>query len=148
MQEKDDPILPDGLVEDLSALYRTQVRVPTEVDRAVTSGARAHFARRSRWIGWASAAAAVAAAVVVSVVLLRNDSVLTQVAVDAYQKDGDADGNATVDIRDALALARRVEAGNVTWTRWDDVNRDKVIDRKDVDAIAMIAVSVNTEVLR
>ena len=148
MHEKDDPILPDGLVEDLSALYRTQVRVPAEVDRAVTSGARAHFARRPRWIRWAGAAAAVAAAVVVSVVLLRNDPAPTQVAVDVQQKDGDADGNATVDIRDALALARRVEAGNVAWTRWDDVNRDKVIDRKDVDAIAMIAVSMNAEVVR
>ena len=148
MQEKDEPILPDGLVEDLAALYRTQVRVPTEVDRAVTSGARAQFARRPRWIRWAGAAAAVAAVVVVSVVLLRNDSVPTQVAVDVYQKDGDADGNATVDIRDALALARKVEAGNAAWTRWEDVNRDKVIDRKDVDAIAMIAVSMNAEVVR
>jgi len=150
MDENEDPILPDGLAGDLADLYRAEVRVPAEVDRMVMSGARAHVARRGMaWIPWAGAAAAVAAVLVVSMQLFRSQPAApTRVAGDFVQRDGDADGNATVDIRDALALARKVEAGNATWTRWEDVNRDKIIDRRDVDAIAMMAVSLNAEVVR
>ena len=149
MDENDNPILPDRLTDDLAALYRAEVRVAAEVDRAVTSGARAHFARRTRWIRWAGAGAAVAAVLVVSVQLFRSQPVApTRVAGDFVQRDGDADGNATVDIRDALALARKVEAGNATWTRWEDLNGDKLIDRKDVDAIAMMVVRLNAEVVQ
>ncbi len=149
MDENDDPILPDRLTDDLSALYRAEVRVTADVDRAVTSGARAHFSIRNRWIRWAGSGAAVAAVLIVSVQLFRSQPVApTRMAGDFVQHDGDADGNATVDIRDALALARKVEAGNATWTRWEDLNGDKVIDRKDVDAIAMMAVSLNAEVVR
>jgi hypothetical protein len=91
----------------------------------------------------------VAAVIVVSVQLFRTEPAPSmQAARVAVQRDGDADGNDTVDIRDALALARKVEAGNATWTRWEDLNRDKVVDRKDVDAIAMMAVSLNAEAVR
>ncbi len=149
MDENDDPILPDRLTDDLTALYRAEVRVSAEVDRAITSGARAHFARRTRWSRWAGAGAAVAAVLVVSVQLFRAQPVApTRVAGDFVQLDGDADGNETVDIRDALALARKVEAGSATWTRWEDLNGDTIVDRKDVDAIAMMAVSLNAEVVR
>lgn len=149
MDPHDDPILPDRLADDLSALYRADVRVPAEVDRAVTNGARAHFARRRGWVRWAGAGAAAAAVLVVSVQLFHSEPAApTQMAVDVTRRDGDADGNAIVDIRDALALARQLEAGNTTWNRWDDVNRDKAVDRKDVDAIAMMAVSLNAEVVR
>lgn len=143
--------LPDRLVNDLAAVYRAEVRVPADVDRAVTSGARAHFARRGRWVRWVGAGAATAAVLVVTVQLFRSQPMpLTRVAVNAStsMRDGDADGNATVDIRDALALARKVDAGDVAWTRWEDVNRDKVIDRKDVDAIARMAVRLKLEVVR
>lgn len=149
MDPNGDPHLPDRLTDDLSALYRAEVHVPAEIDRAVTNSARAHFARRGRWIRWAAAGGAVAAALVVSVALFRSQPAPpTYVAVDSVRHDGDADGNATVDIRDALALARKVEAGSVAWARWEDVNRDKVIDRKDVDAIAMMAVSLRAEAVR
>ncbi len=149
MNPHDDPNLPDRLTDDLAALYRAEVRVPQAVDRFVTSGARAHFARRSRWIRWAAAGGAIAAVLVMSVSLFRSQyAPPTHVAVDSVRRDGDADGNASIDIRDALALARKVEAGSAAWTRWDDVNGDKVIDRKDVDAIAMMAVSLRAEVVR
>ena len=151
MDPHDDPVLPDGLADDVTALYRADVRVPADVDRAVTAGARSHFARRTRWVRWAGAGAAVAAVLVVSVQLFRSDpapSGSLQVAGDYFQRDGDADGNDAVDIRDALVLARKIEAGGATWTRWEDLNRDNVVDRKDVDAIARMAVSLNAGTVR
>lgn len=149
MDPNDDPILSKRLKDDLSALYRAEVRIPSEIDRLVTSGARAHFARRGRWIRWSGAGAAAAAVLVLSVQLFRSrPAPPTRVAVAVIRHAGDTDGNATVDIRDALALARKLEAGSVKWTRWKDVNRDKVVDRKDVDAIAMMAVTLHKEVVR
>jgi hypothetical protein len=150
MDPIDDPILPERLRDDLGALYRAEVQVPADVDRLVLSSARARSMRRGRWARWVGAGAAVAAVVVVSITLLRPHASAPQQHArrDVYTPDGDADGNAVVDIRDALALARNVEAGNAKWTRWEDVNRDKVIDRKDVDAIAMMAVALKPEVVR
>ena len=151
MDPHDDPVIPDSLEDDLTALYRAEARVPAAVDRAVTAGARSHFARRTRWVRWAGAGAAVAAVLLVSVQLFRSDpapSGSLQAARDRIQRDGDADGNDTVDIRDALALARKIEAGGATWTRWEDLNQDKVVDGKDVDAIARMAVSLNAGAVR
>ncbi len=149
MDPNDDPTIPDRLADDLAAIYRSEIRIPAEVDRHVTSGARAHFARRGRWVRWVGAGAAAAAVVAVSVQLFRPEPASpTRVAGGYVRHAGDADGNATVDIRDALALARKVEAGSIAWTQWEDVNRDKVIDRRDVDAIAMMAVSLNAELVQ
>lgn len=144
MDPNGDPNLPDRLADDLAALYRAEVRVPTEVDRLVASGARAHFARRRRWVRWASAGAAVAAAVVVSVLLLRpdEDRHIAQTAA-ATVTAGDANADGRVDIRDALSLARRIEGGSAQPTPRADINRDNVIDHKDVDAIAMMAVRLD-----
>jgi hypothetical protein len=89
---------------------------------------------------------------VVSVVLVvqRKDhqQVAQTAAMSVSPHVGDANGDGRVDIRDALALARRIESGTVLPTTRDDVNGDRVIDRKDVDAIAIMAVSLSAEVVR
>ncbi len=153
MDPADDPILPDRLTNDLASLYRAEVHVPSQVDRVITSGARAPFAQRGRWVRWAAAGVAVAAAVVVSIVLLRPAGERPQIArapaaTAGPVTVGDANGDGSVDIRDALSLARRIEAGPVTPSARDDVNADRVIDRRDVDAIAMMSVSLGGEVVR
>ena len=55
------------------------------------------------------------------------------------REDFDRDGR--VDILDAFALARRIEEGGESSRRWD-LNEDGAVDRRDVDAIAMAAVSL------
>jgi hypothetical protein len=92
----------------------------------------------------------VAAAITIAVMIVHRDDRQT-VADNAAAMStpvGDANGDGRVDIRDALALARRIETGPVQPTFREDVNGDRVIDRKDVDAIAMMAVSLQAEVVR
>ena len=45
-------------------------------------------------------------------------------------------------MRDALALAQRVEHGAAQPA--DDQNKDGLVDRADVDAVATLAVSLGT----
>jgi hypothetical protein len=51
----------------------------------------------------------------------------------------DIDGDGKVNILDALVLARRVDAQEPGAR---DVNKDGAVDRDDVDAVAMLAVSL------
>jgi hypothetical protein len=59
-------------------------------------------------------------------------------ATIARADDVNRDGR--VDVLDAFALARAVEAG-VGSPAWD-VNRDGAVDESDVDAVALAAVSL------
>jgi hypothetical protein len=135
----DDPILPETLRTELSRLYRVDARVPGEVDRAVTNGARAHLARSGRLrllLRTAGAAAAVAAIVTIFVIVRPGHRPSPPLATVA----GDVNGDGVIDIRDAMLLARRLETGEPTS---QDFNRDGVTDRRDVDAIAMSAVRLD-----
>ncbi len=53
----------------------------------------------------------------------------------------DFDRNGQVDILDAFALARRIKASDEYKGEWD-INRDGLVNQKDVDMIAMAAVSL------
>ncbi len=60
---------------------------------------------------------------------------------------GDIDGNGTINILDALALARAVEAGEqpgAARNEWD-MNSDGRIDASDVSAIAIASVSLGQQ---
>jgi hypothetical protein len=151
MDPNADPRLSKQLAEDLSSLFRAEVHVPPEVERTILSGVRAHLARRHRWVRWVAAGSAVAAVLLISFALVRQHAhrqVAQNAVISVSSHAGDANGDGRIDIRDALALARRIDAGSVTPTARDDVNGDRVIDRKDVDAIAMMAVSIGAEVVR
>ena len=144
-----DPQIPDSLRHDLAELYQPKAYVPTEIDDQVLSRARRDLARhrphRRAW-RWAfpGAGAAAAAAVVAMVIWLgqqpshRAELSLAQTAV--MREDIDRDGR--VDILDAFALARRIQAGQVLQPQWD-LNRDGKINSADVDAIAAKAVALN-----
>jgi hypothetical protein len=146
-QPAEDPELPPGLVEALRGLYRRSPDVPASVDAAILRDAKAGHARRRRfWLvarGVGAAAAVAAAAVVVLVLYLdRNEGTSSSVATTGRVVAGDIDGNGTVDILDALVLARKVDA-KAPPTAGEDVNGDGVLDRRDVDRVAGIAVAVD-----
>ena len=138
--------MPGRLVEALGGLYQGAPRVPAGVDRAVLAEARAGFARRRRfWLaaraGAAAAAVAAAVAVVVYVYVERGRGTPRPVAATHSVTPGDVDGSGRVDILDAFVLARKVD-GKAPVAPGHDINGDGVVDRKDVEQVARMAVSV------
>ena len=138
------------LVEALGGLYRRDIPVPADVDRAVLGEARAAYLRRRRfWVarraGAAAAAVAAAVAVVVYVYVERDRGTPRPVAVRQAAVAGDVDGSGRVDILDAFLLARKVEGGTAA-TPGEDVNGDGVVDRADVERVAALAVRVGEAV--
>ena len=136
----DDAALPHGLAAALRGMYSEGPRVPVSMDAAVLREARSGFSRRRRFrlmVRWVGAGAAAAAAVVVVAVNLSREKVPARVATSAVV--GDVDRNGRVDMLDAFVLARKVDA-EAAAAKGEDVNGDGVIDRRDVDAVAALAV--------
>jgi hypothetical protein len=139
--------LPSALADDLVRLYRPRIDVPAAVDEAVLNAARQRLAqvRRRRLVfRWATAGMATAAAVALAFWAVDRTGTpkASQSPVVQAVYTADYDQNGRIDILDAFGLARRIEAGDGVDRQWD-VNGDGVVDRKDVDAIAMKAVSVS-----
>lgn len=143
-----EPQIPESLSDDLVEAYGSSVDVPRKVDDHVLAIARKQLARRPlrgpfrgqfrgrgsirgwRWaIPGVAAGAGLAAAAAVAMLLW------------AGPVGEDIDRNGRVDILDAFALARKVEAKSPAEPGWD-VNRDGAVDTGDVDAIAMKAVAL------
>ena len=140
-EESDDPRLPDSLVGELRQAYRTDVRIAPEIDRLITSGARAHLAQRGRLRLWISLAGTAAAAILIIAVLLVSHPA-RPVTANAIE---DINGDGVVDIRDALLLQQQIDRGNA---KEHDVNHDGVVDHNDVDAIAQRAVRLDGGAVR
>jgi hypothetical protein len=131
---------PQALKDALVGLRSGHVFVPPAVDDAVLSAARRHFARRpqstrqGRVLRFAWAAAAVLVlGVMLSRVVFGPGPAREQLITRAQFEHG-----AAVDILNAFALARRLEAGVVPADY--DLNADGVVDRRDVDVLAARAV--------
>ena len=82
---------------------------------------------------------AIAAAAVVAFVLLR--PTLPRSVPSVATGPGDINGDGRIDMLDAYLLARHIKDGDQLDPRWD-MNGDGVVDQRDVDAIAAIAVSL------
>lgn len=140
------PQAPQQLIDDLAALYGAEVPVPPQVDRAVASRARQRFVRvrRSRMILRLVEVGAAAAAILLVCWLVEfwpqpdQPGRATAQAADKH----DLDGNGRVNILDAFVLARHVESAAAPRSDWD-VNGDGLVDRTDVDVVAMAAVALN-----
>ena len=153
--ENPDLEVSSKLTEDLQRLFKPQLSVPPEVDRAVQDRVNRHFARRRftgarrrfRWVAlWKVAAAA---AVVIFAFSLDLHNTSKRPAVDlAVTSAGvaDFDRNGRVDILDAFKLARRIELASSSATDLD-INGDGLANYDDVDTVALAAVSLNKGVL-
>ena len=136
------------LVDDLRGVGRGGGSVPPEVDRAVLSAAREHFAglalrrRRRRWRQVSGAAAGLAAAALLLVLALRPEGPPAPASgVPRVAEGPDLDGSGRVDILDAFLLARAREQRE-RWALEYDFDRDGAADRRDVDALAGLAVEL------
>jgi hypothetical protein len=133
------------LRRDLADVVDARIEVPPDVDRAIAARARERLhpsvyrvSWRQRALGWAAAAAVLVIGLVVARTLLPGRAGPTPVASGAPA--GDVDGSGRVDVLDAFILARRIADGGTVPAA--DLNGDGSTDALDVDAIAMIAVSL------
>lgn len=146
----------DKLGDDVKALFKPQLSVPSEVDRAILDRASAHFAgqefarsrkRRFRWVGlWKVAAAAAVVIFAFSLDLTEKPAPTVHYASLAEAGAVDFDRNGRVDILDAFKLARQIELASNTGANLD-INGDGLVNRGDVDTVAMAAVSLDRGVL-
>ncbi len=131
-------MLPAGLLMDLKGLYGRPLSLTREQHEAILEAADAELApqRQSglmrRW-RLLTAGFGVSAAASIALILWLNTPVNIRVA-------GDVNGDGRVDIVDALSLARKLQSGQTPPPRLD-LNRDGVIDQRDVDLIAQQAVT-------
>jgi len=152
-QDPETPELPDALRRALVGLHEPAVSVPREIDRAVLRDARLVFGRRRRlWIGtrWAAAVLAAAAMVVIVVRLFVTGTSPQRGGLAAAGSGGrpqlaqlaDVNRDTKVDILDAYVVARHIARHEPLDPAWD-VNGDGVVDQKDVDVIANMAVQAS-----
>ena len=164
-----DPGLPAGLAGELRGLCRVPVSVETRVDEAVLAIARERAAVGARRVAgvrrmtrWGMVAAA---GLAVGVFLIARTAWQGRSRPGHITLAQDINGDGVVDILDALALERAIEAQKPNEPRASatgrqglpaatprsrsglvDLNGDGVVDRRDVDLIAMQAVGLGTKV--
>ena len=146
--------IPSKLSADLKAFFEPQVGVPPEVNRAVMDRAHQHFAGikpdkgRLQLIHWAWRIAAAAAVIifVFSLDLTKQTGPTTDRFSLSKTQAVDIDRNGRVDILDAFKLAKHIESPGPAETGWD-INGDGLIDRSDVDVVALAAVRLDKGVL-
>ncbi len=132
-------LLADGLSSsDAPEIPQSRHDVILELahERARLARAAGQKPRIPRWL----VPAAAAAAAIIMVVALPDWRNADQVTAGAALA-GDVNGDGSVDIIDALALARRLESDGEAAAQWD-LNGDQRVDRGDVEQIAMLAVSL------
>ncbi len=152
-KNNDDPVYeaPKRLVEELKAGYSKEIPVPEELDRTIMAAAEQKLARQKQAFlhrKWMKVSAAAAAVLVCSVIFLftqREDNVSENSGQQAATRKEDINGDGTVDIIDALVLARELErqphARRADHPSWD-ITGDGTITSDDVEKIAERAVHI------
>lgn len=148
----DIPPVPDDLARRLRALH-PPVPLPAHIDEAVLSHARRAATRRT-WQRRVLIAAPLAAAAGLTIAVwvawpgkavrslrVPPPSVASERAPQAPLA-GDLNHDGTIDMLDALVLAQRIQ--RATPAPGDDQNKDGVIDTRDIDTLAMLAVDLGT----
>ncbi len=137
-----------GFSEDLRSLFKPQLSVPPEVDRAVIDKSHQHFIPK-HWSHrifqhvslWRIAAAAAVIIFAFSLNLTQKPGPTINSSFIVEAQAVDIDRNGRVDILDAFKLARHIESAESTDKKWD-INEDGVVNGKDVDLVASAAVSL------
>jgi hypothetical protein len=148
-EHADAPESLPALASGLKAIASHQsAATPDEADRRMRHAIQHHFAQqgrrstsRRRMLGWSGAIAALLGLAITAWLLVPRQPVATTWSLVEVQP-ADIDRSGRVDILDAWALARQVEA-NATASSGLDINGDGVVDHRDVDAVAMQAVSIS-----
>ena len=149
-QSDNEASLPEGLREALGRMYGEVASVSAELDHRILGAARSAYAQRGRrWMAarwWGSGLAAAAAIVLALRVFVIHPASSRQGMNPSRQvaRLGDVDHNGRVDILDAYRVARKIARHEPLDPAWD-VNGDGVVDQKDVDLIAHMAVRVSPE---
>ena len=152
------------LSEDLDTLFKPQFSVPPEVDRAIMDQANRRLVQRHwrhrifRHISlWRVAAAAAVIIFAFSLNLTQKPGPTTTSSFIVEAQAVDIDRNGRVDILDAFKLARHIESAGLTGKslspvsntgqalekRGWDINGDGLVDRNDVDLLALSAVRLD-----
>jgi hypothetical protein len=142
-----DDELPAEIRRALKGLDGPGIQIPRELDRAILADAKAAFFRRRRfWLvtRWSGAAVAAAAVVMIALHIFAPGTASNRGAVASNHRltlseVADINHDGRVDILDAYILARKISHHELLDPAWD-INGDGVIDQKDVDLIAGIAV--------
>jgi len=142
------------LTAELKRLYLTRPEVPEEIDDTVRLLARRRFAAGAHVRGvvrWLSVGAAAAAALLVVLwgasLFDKHPDHAKRAASPREAIAGDVDASGEVDILDAFALARTLEEAGTPRREWD-LTGDGIVNRDDVDAVAMSAVRLREERLQ
>src|SRR5207249_1277565 len=137
--EDDNLEAPAKLVTALRELPRERVFIPPTLDETVLGMARKHLGGAEerpfdwfRLIPWAAAVAMLTLLLFLAQLFIKPASRAPRTATFA-REDVNHDGR--VDILDAFALARQLKSGTAKDLHLD-VNRDGLIDERDVTAIA------------
>ncbi len=136
-----------GFSEDLRTLFKPQLSVPPEVDRAIIDKSHQHFIPK-HWSHrifqhvslWRIAAAAAVIIFAFSLNLTQKPGPTINSSFIVEAQAVDIDRNGRVDILDAFKLARHIESADAE-KKWD-INEDGVVNGKDVDLVASAAVSL------
>ena len=141
--------LPDELRAEMARIHAIVPAVPAALDRAILRDARRSFARRRRaWLRarWVGGAAAAVITLAVGAYIQSHTAPSRRVAQQRPQlaQLADIDHDGRVDMLDAYIVARKIARHEPLDPAWD-INGDGVIDQKDVDLIAHLAVHVSAE---
>ncbi|MFB0555697.1 MAG: dockerin type I domain-containing protein [Phycisphaerae bacterium] len=150
--------------EDLNTLFKPQFSVPSEVDRAIMDQVNRRLVQRHwrhrvfRHVSiWRIAAAAAVIIFAFSLNLTQKSGPITSRSVLVEAQAVDIDRNGRVDILDAFKLARHIESaestdkslslvsstGQALQKQGWDINGDGLVDRNDVDLVALSAVRLD-----
>ena len=141
--------LPERLEEALRQSASKRIPVSRKRDEKVLLSCREQLRGkfgRARWqqrLIWAAAALVVLGLFGWSLIYRVGNGPRDHGTAEFAGNAADLDGNSRVDIFDAFVLARGIRNGR-TGTTWD-INRDAVVDAKDVSAIAQLAVRTGTQ---
>lgn len=159
--------LPQEVVAALRQRNVLQTDVPGSLEETILADARKHLSgipqripaparpRRLRWVAWSTGTLAAAMLLFAllpkspdhtgttvgnsSDALSASDASVAAAATGVVTRD--IDGNGKINILDAFALARTMNAGDVTGIRWDQ-NSDGQLNQADINLVALTAVTL------
>ena len=145
-QEQFDDIegeLKGEFAADLKGLLEPTNSVPQAVDKKIIVIAQARFSRKNhfQFLRWLAPLAAAAAIILVVMLYTPQDSSRKVIVAQKELTKEDIDRSGTVDILDAMKLDMQIK--NAAAGPEYDFNKDGLINKKDVDTVAYVAVRIN-----